>query len=197
MIDLDKDIEDRAAYPLVEQRERWIFNKLTLAERLGYLCGPSGVDAPAGTYCIRPVMNVAGMGIGGVLKAKTDGRVEGLPYMPGYFWCQWFEGEHRWTIYTDDVPLDECYGDSSLGDRFDYEWRTSNFGAPPLPVFLQGISKHLMVETIGDHIIEISPRHVQYVNGRGTSYYQKIYPDLPWGFDDEKKEAFYWRVMQK
>lgn len=197
MIDLDKDIEDRASYPLVEQRERWVYNKLTLAQRLGYLCGPSGVDAPAGVYCIRPTLNLAGNGMGGVLKARSDGTPESLPYLPGYFWCRWFNGEHRWTDYTDDVAIHECYG-TEVGRRLDYEYRTDNFGAPALPAFLQGVSKHLLVESIGDKIIEVSPRHLSYQFPKGTSYMQKVRPTLPWGFDDEEEfRAFYWRITPK
>lgn len=197
MIDLPNDIEDRAAYPLVDRADRWIFNKLRLAERLGYPCGPSGTDAPSGTYCIRPVMNCAGNGMGGVLKARTDGSVEGLPYIPGYFWCRWFDGEHRWTDYTDDVPVLECYG-TEVGRRLDYEYRESNFEAPPLPAFLQGMSKHLLVESIGSRIVEVSPRHLSFAFPRGQSYMQKFRPTLPWGFDDEEEfRAFYWRILPK
>jgi len=197
MIDLPADIEERAAYPLVDRADRWIFNKLRLAERLGYSCGPSGVDAPAGTYCLRPVMNLAGNSMGGTLKVIADGTPESLPYLPGYFWVTWFNGEHRWTDYTDDVPVYECYGTVS-GRRLDYDYRTTGFGAPALPPFLQGLSKHLVVESIGNKIIEVAPRHMTHVAPIGTTYMQKVRPTLPWGFDDDIEfRAFYWRITPK
>ena len=41
----------------------WVYNKLTLAEKLEYVCGPAGIKVPkAGEYIIRPMMNLAGMG---------------------------------------------------------------------------------------------------------------------------------------
>ena len=46
-------------------RHRNFFNKLWLAEQLGYVCGPAGVDVPKpGVYVVRPIMNLDGMGAG-------------------------------------------------------------------------------------------------------------------------------------
>ena len=39
----------------------WIFDKLILAKKLGYVCGPIGVDVPEpGYYIVRPCVNIMG-----------------------------------------------------------------------------------------------------------------------------------------
>ena len=41
----------------------WIYNKLFLSQRLGYTCGPAGLEVPKpGFYIVRPCMNLMGMG---------------------------------------------------------------------------------------------------------------------------------------
>lgn len=197
MIDLPADIEDRAAYPLVAEDERWIFNKLILAEKLGHRCGPAGTAAPRGVYCVRPVMNCSGMGHGGVLKAKTDG-VTDLPFQAGYFWCEWFEGVHGWTDFTNDVATDEAIGTPGR-DRFDYTPHVAGqpFVFDTLPVILQGLSTNLLVEHIDGNIIEVSPRHMPWTHGRGTSYFERVRgSEHGWGRPGgDIEDSFYWRSL--
>ena len=43
----------------------WVTDKLILASKMGYKCGPAGIDVPeSGDYCVRPVVNAYGLGIG-------------------------------------------------------------------------------------------------------------------------------------
>ncbi len=166
MIDLPSDIDDRDAYPLVPQSDRWIFNKLILAERLGYNCGPSGtfINTP-GLYCIRPIMGSQGRGRdGGFFKFEVKLRDNILvqpPYRSGYFWCEWFDGRHAWTDFTNDVVVFESGGPEVDGVLH------IKYGLPPrfteLPLFLQNMSKHMLVEHIGDKIIEVAPRHAERI----------------------------------
>ncbi len=206
MIDLDPLIQDRESYRQVLGSERWIYNKLTLAERLGYYAAPCGINPRrTGDYIVRPIMNVAGNGIGGVftvtvtqedLDADADHMV---PYLPGYFWCEKFTGVHAYTHFVDDAPVDECYGLHN-GDEFDYEWRTDNYAITQLPQWLRLFSKHLLIETIDGNIIEASPRGLPYIHGRGTSRMVRVRIDLPWDFDVDNRrieKAFYWRQIPK
>lgn len=196
MIDLPLDIEDRAAYPLVAQDERWIFNKLILAEKLGYVCGPCGTDVTIeGDYIVRPVMNAAGEGKGGFAKHTFAApELEQPPYAAGYFWSEFFDDtvdEHGFTAYTNDLPVDEWSG-TRTGRDLPGVWRTTNYRAPALPAFLQGLSTHLLVEWIGDKIIEVSPRHMGYLNGRVDVEMRAFQVSPPWGNDDDER-WFYWR----
>ena len=75
----------------------WIFDKLILAKKLGYICGPIGVDVPyPDYYIIRPCMNCMGMGRGATieyLEQDTDILANNYDKL-GYFWCEIFEGRH-------------------------------------------------------------------------------------------------------
>lgn len=156
-------IADYQAYPLLPQADRWILNKLTLAERLGYACGPTGMIVPAGDYCVRPMMNMYGNGAGGFFKVTvpTGGR-RNFRNLPGYFWCEWFSGQHISIQYIDDVPV--VYGEHTLdgSNVLSSTLIRANDGAavtaPAMPAMLQGISKYMAIEMLGDKIIEASPR---------------------------------------
>lgn len=177
MIILPPDIDEIEAYHLTPLEHRWIYNKLTLAERLGHLCGPGGTEPPVlGWYCYRPIMNLGGLGWGGFIKFHVDfvGPNE-TDLIPGWFWCQWFGGDHQWIDFTDDQPVYTLTGVEN-GDYLEF-----NEDTPPqvtLPPFLQGFSKHLLVECIGGRIIEVAPRHqnrdVHDAQGRINRRYRKV-----------------------
>lgn len=43
----------------------WIFDKLIVSKKLGYVCGPHGVNVPQnGKYIVRPCVNLMSMGRG-------------------------------------------------------------------------------------------------------------------------------------
>jgi hypothetical protein len=134
-------------------------NKLQLAERLGYICGPHGTPLPdAGDYCIRPVYSMAGGGTGGVYKANSpEINVNNTPAAPGgYFWCQWFDGPSITVDYRNDIPVQAFGADPDENGDF------QSYGPRPerteLPEILKGIAKYMMVEFIGNKIVEVSPR---------------------------------------
>ena len=65
----------------------WALDKLILSKKLGYNCGPAGIEVPkAGDYIVRPVLNVFGLGMG----AKKMHLKKDTSHSPiGSFWCQW------------------------------------------------------------------------------------------------------------
>jgi len=81
----------------------WIFDKLLLSKRLGYICGPAGVAVPKpDVYIVRPCMNLLGMGIG----AKFMNLVESTDHLPpGHFWCEVFTGRHISVDYFRAEPI--------------------------------------------------------------------------------------------
>jgi len=103
MTDVLEDYQVWYAYP----QYRWTMNKLDLSLRLGYHAGPAGVAVQkSGWYIVRPIYNPYGMGIGAHKKwldaneqfAEAMSCHEHIP--PGYFWCEWFEGEHYSIDYA-------------------------------------------------------------------------------------------------
>ena len=167
MIDLPSDIDDNISYHLLPQEDRWIYNKLIVAEKMGYTCGPAGMDLPApGKYCIRPVMNSYGYGYPGFV--EYDFRDVQPDYYPGFFWCEWFDGDKQWLDFTDDALVLS----STFGNKDADGWISEIDGVSPvmttLPAIFQNISKHMLVELVGDKIIEVSPRHMFWRQPRGV-----------------------------
>lgn len=158
-------ISDRDVYSLLPLADRWIMNKLIVGETFGYDCGPTGMRVPAGDYCVRPMMNLFGLGEGGFFKVtQAPGPPQGrmMQSLPGYFWQEWYTGIHNTTQYIDDVPV--IHGEFSIdgSNVQSTNLRRANAGAavtaPAMPTELQGISKYMMIERIGSNIIDVSPR---------------------------------------
>jgi len=146
---------DYELWPMMDPEDRWIMNKIECLSRLGYDVYPCGIIAPAGTYCVRPMMNMTGMGAGGFFKIEhPGGRIRPRP---GYFATPWVEGEQTWTYYLNDSPLRQTRGSLGQDNRMLVEDVTT--GLPPMPPELLGISRYMMIERIGSTIIEVSPRH--------------------------------------
>lgn len=167
MITLEPYMYEIESYHLVPQADRWIFNKLIVAERLGHNCGPIGTKPAVQTdVVVRPCMNLSGMGRGGFFEygAWPFAAQANVPNAnPGYFWCERFTGQHTYTSYVDDVARFNASAPGVLQFDPTQEWIMVEDSAlvdvPVLPAFLQGISKYLYVEAIGGNIIEVAPRH--------------------------------------
>lgn len=90
MTDEDKYLE----YP---HHRKW-FNKLWVAELFQYDCGPNALPpSKDGTYVIRPIYNLSGMGVGATVKELKTGDRKTVP--PGYFWCEFLTGKHYSANY--------------------------------------------------------------------------------------------------
>lgn len=75
----------------------WVLDKLILSKKLGYNCGPTGIDVPQpGWYIVRPCINAMGMGLG-AQRIFIEKETMHLPL--GYFWCEWFDGDHYSVDY--------------------------------------------------------------------------------------------------
>ena len=96
--------EDDEAWLNTDHEDLWIFDKLILAKRLGYNCGPAGVEVyNPGYYIVRPCVNFIGLGLGSqIFYLEKD--TNHLPV--GTFWCQIFKGRH--------LSLDYKYGEQFL-----------------------------------------------------------------------------------
>lgn len=157
---------DRQLYELMSIEDRLWMNKLYLAERLGYVCGPCGSNAPQGDWCVRPIMNLAGQGEGGFYKftVVTEGVNNKVQNRPGYFWSEWFDGNAKFTEYINDVPTYTylCAYDNkelSVGGSKVKEWSESDQHIV-LPDMLKDISRYMTLEAIGDKIIEVTFRMI-------------------------------------
>jgi hypothetical protein len=90
-------VSDSAAWRL-NPGHRHVYDKLCLALEAGLTAAPCGVPpmdlgvAPEDTVFVKPIINLAGMG----LDARTM-AAEDVPAEPGSFWCQRLEGAHTST----------------------------------------------------------------------------------------------------
>jgi len=61
-------IEDSAedlVWKTADPDDLWVMDKLILSRKLGYNCGPVGLDVPTpGYYIVRPCVNMLGLGLG-------------------------------------------------------------------------------------------------------------------------------------
>ena len=159
---------DYQAYLKYKRHRKW-FNKLYVAETLGYDCGPSGI-APmeSGKYVVRPIYNLIGMGVGAEVKEIEAGDISKTP--PGYFWCEFFEGNQYSVTYEfiHDIigiwrPL-SCYrgvkNENNLS-KFT-SWHKDKY-YPEVPYQFNELSdvNIINVEFIGDNPIEVHLRKSQ------------------------------------
>ena len=49
----------------IDPEHIWVMDKLILSRKLGYSCGPTGMDVPKPNwYIVRPCINAMGLGLG-------------------------------------------------------------------------------------------------------------------------------------
>lgn len=100
---MELDVEHQY-WKTADPDELWAMDKLILARKMGYSCGPAGVpvDTP-GEYIVRPCVNAMGLGLG-AQKKYLERNTEHLE--PGYFWCEFFSGRH--------LSIDYYHGEQHL-----------------------------------------------------------------------------------
>ena len=153
---------------------RWTFNKMEVALRQGLHAGPAGsCPQREGKYVMRPIYNLYGMGVGAEVFEYTHDMHEELINLgvvpPGYFWCEWIDGEHLTIDYRmreggkwecSSVWKGSHYSDDNL-TRFKQWERLNNSVAPEvhnLPVSITAADFGINVEMRGEYAIEVHLR---------------------------------------
>lgn len=155
------DTQEDVAWLATDPHDLWIFDKLILSRRLGYICGPAGVDVPHdGFYIVRPAVNCIGLGLGAYEQWLT---VKGLTdhLSPGTFWCEMFEGDHISVDYEwgQQILAVQGFKPGNTFTRWD-RWVKVNHRMP-VPKLLQPLTRkyHWMnCEYIGGKLIEVHLR---------------------------------------
>lgn len=162
----------------------WVYDKLILSRKLGYVCGPRGVLVPRPDYYIvRPITNIDGMGFGAEIMWIDDTRFwegKGSPAdfeddIPlGFFWCEIFEGRHLSVDYLNGEQI-LCVEGFRLEDNPLYKWSSwrKSDDIVPLPDILKDLPyEKLNCEFIDGNLIEVHVRH----NPNFEKGYDEIYP---------------------
>lgn len=144
----------------IHQKDLWIYNKLDLSRRSGYLCGPAGVDVPySGSYIVRPTINFCGMG--------RFSRVEYLEKStdhlhPAEFWCEIFSGDHISVDFHQKNPKLVVKGYKNPKNP-PYKWNSwvkidKFIDFPSILTNLEGKYPVINCEFIGSNLIEVQIR---------------------------------------
>jgi hypothetical protein len=113
-------LDDAVVYDTYPHHRKW-YNKLWLSEKLGYRCGPAGVNVLFDEeYIVRPIMNLEGMGVG-AKTIKMDPH-EWITIPSGHFWCEKFEGRH----FSYDFEWEEEWEGPLRTPRYVKGWRQLN-----------------------------------------------------------------------
>ena len=147
-------------YPRTPKECRWIYNKLELGARLGYDAYPVGSWVPPGDYCLRPMINISGMAKGG-FKKVTLTEPRNVVYEPsGYCLTPWSDEHRCWYEFVNDqcISADKTV---KIEDDIEYTERTTaHSDMIQMPEPLKGISRYMLVETLGNMVIDVGPRHM-------------------------------------
>lgn len=161
-----QDSAEDLVWKTIDPNDLWVLDKLILSRKLGYTCGPVGLDVPTpGYYIVRPCVNMLGLGLGAE-RVWIEKDTTNLPL--GYFWCEWFEGRH--------LSIDYHLGSQKLcveGYKSNYtftrwnEWRRTGDNIP-LPNLLETfVTKYQWIncEFIGGKLIEVHFRNNEDFTG--------------------------------
>jgi hypothetical protein len=158
---IETTINDIEAYKRYKHHRKW-FNKLWFAEAMGYECGPASIPPKKSDwYIVRPIMNLSGMSLNA--EKKWIGSYDLTKVNPGFFWCEWFEGEQYSVTYEykekfEPISCWKAERDVNNLTKFK-KWIRADY-YPQLPTFfneLSDISK-INVEFIDDKPIEVHLR---------------------------------------
>ena len=190
---LDQDTVEDLVWKTIDPNNMWVLDKLILSKKLGYVCGPTGIDVPRpGWYIVRPCVNAMGLGLGAE-RVWLDCLTTHLPL--GYFWCEWFEGRHLSVDYHYGLPklCVEGFKQEDTFTRWDRWIKTDDFVHFPnvLDEFIS--TPWINCEFIGGKLIEVHFRHnmdfegnieefIPVWEGQDTTppqgYTYKQYPDV-------------------
>lgn len=149
--------EGHDEWSLIHHEDLWVYNKLILSTRLGYVCGPSGVNVPLPeSYIVRPSMNLLGMS----RFARIEYLEESTDHLhPAEFWCEIFKGEHLSVDFYQKTPNLVVRGTREDTDPL-YKWKKwekidQEVNFPDILNNLVGDYEWINCEFIGNRLIEV------------------------------------------
>lgn len=150
---------DEEVWLTADPDDCWVMDKLILSLKLGYNCGPVGVDVPEpGYYIVRPVVNALGLGLGSE-KVWIDNSTDHLPL--GFFWCEWFEGRHLSIDFKEgvaDLIIEGFKEENTLTKWSKWVKVESDIQLPAILNPLVNKYDTINVELIGEKVIEVHLR---------------------------------------
>jgi hypothetical protein len=184
--------------------QRWVYNKLLVAQSQGLGCAPHGVRPPEFPVFSKPIINLQGMGVGS--RVLPDLAHYERHLTPGHFWMTLLEGEH----VSSDIAVvlgrprwwRHCRGRPAAQGTFDH-WVIEAGRRPELEAYLEGwVRQHLgsytgmlNLESIDGRIIEAHLRVAdQWPDLYGPGYLQAVvglYQRGEWALAAERRTTGY------
>jgi hypothetical protein len=154
----------------------WIYDKLILARKLGYLAAPAGVAVPCpGEYIVRPITNIRMMGRGATIAKLTPADTDLVP--DGYFWSERFQGRHTSVDFhygIQHLAVEGFRDDANRLDRFSrWERIQDQYKFPEVLGELWRLTPWINVEYVDGKIIEV---HLRWNDDFCTHNSDVIYP---------------------
>lgn len=151
-------MDDKDFWNSVDPADLWVTDKLILAKRLGYVCGPAGVPPPyAGSFIVRPCVNYRMMSRGAQVLELSPSNHDQVP--DGYFWCEKFQGRHlSFDFYKSKqvLAVEGFRTDPTRLDRFSKWAKVSDtFKIPDILSPLVSRYESVNFEVIEDKVIEV------------------------------------------
>jgi hypothetical protein len=187
-------LDDVAAY-VAHPAAAWVYNKLELYHKLGYLSQPHGIEPSIFPVISKPIMNLWGLGLG---VDRWDSSAD-VKYQAGYLWMQEFSGD--WMSYDIDFESGTVWQAQAECDAV---WRAtpsawlvekrsladlphtviSNLNLLEIPI------KQINVETLGGNIIEV---HLRWSHEISHWYcYDKFRVEVIWSLDPNASAPSGW-----
>jgi hypothetical protein len=189
---------------LLHPQQRWVYDKLKIAQSQDLAAGPHGVMPPAFPVFSKPIVNLKGRGIGSriILSAAEMDHC----YQPGHMWMPLLEGDH---VSTDCAVGDgrilwcrHATGVPAAGGMF-HHWTIHAENDPELQERLASwVLRHMggypgmmNFETIGGTIIEVHLRFAdQWCDLYGDGWVEalvRLYAEQRWDFADAGRREGY------
>lgn len=172
----DKDVWHRCPVDYL-----WVYDKLILARKNGYLAGPAGISVPEDAwYIVRPITNIRMMSRGASKQWLTPQDTDRV--LDGYFWSECFEGRHtsvdfHYGIQTLAV---EGFRDSDRLDRFS-RWQkiSDKYRFPEVLGELWRLTPWVNVEYVDGKIIEVHLRWNDDFSNHNSDIIYPVWKDNP------------------
>ena len=166
-----EDIE-ATAWRNSSDQDLWVFDKLIVGRKLGYNCGPAGMDVPQpGLYITRPCVNIPGMGRGARVQYLRQ-KTHQLP--TGHFWSEIFNGRHISVDYHNGEQILAVEGFRPDGYLWKFvKWEKIDEQFPLPQIFHELVERHeyINVEYIGGKVIELHFRqNPDFQYGNSVAY---------------------------
>lgn len=174
-------MDDIDCWNSVDPADLWVTDKLILAKRLGYLCGPAGMPPPHDDlYVVRPCVNYRMMSAGARIMRLSPSNHNQVP--DGYFWCERFHGRHMSYDYNyghQCLAVEGFRNDPNRLDRFS-KWKCIDDEIFVPPILLLPILKkyqHMNLEVIDNNVIEVHFRYNDDFVGHNSKEIIPIWKD--------------------